>query len=64
MIKNVALFFPATDEKTPYKQLVQNETFFFVNFFFIFLHKHYYIYTNKILIQVHKIHFLLYINNG
>ena len=37
---------------------------FFVNFFFIFLHKHYYIYTNKILLQVHKIHFLLYINNG
>ena len=33
-------------------------------FSFIFLHKHYYIYTNKILLQVHKIHFLLYINNG
>ena len=26
MIKNVALFFPATDEKTPYKQLLQYET--------------------------------------
>ena len=26
MIKNVALFFSATDEKTPYKQLLQYET--------------------------------------
>ena len=26
MIKNVVLFFPATDEKTPYKQLLQYET--------------------------------------
>ena len=37
-------------------------SFFF--FFFYYLHKHYYIYNNKILLQVHKIHFLLYINNG
>ena len=41
-----------------------NPFVFFFNFSFIFLlHKHYYIYTNKLL-QVHKIHFLLYINNG
>ena len=26
MIKNVALFFSATDQKTPYKQLLQYET--------------------------------------
>ena len=44
-----------------------NAVFFFfvvVNFSFIFLHKHYNIYTNKILLQVHKIQFLLCINNG
>ena len=49
----------ATDKKN-YRPV---SLFCFV-FFFIFLHKHYYIYTNKILLQVHKIHFLLYINNG
>ena len=37
---------------------------FFCEFFLYFLHKHYYIYINKIPLQVHKIHFLLYINNG
>ena len=39
------------------------QQFFFSLFFFI-LHKHNYIYTNKLLLQVHKIHFVLYINNG
>ena len=33
-------------------------------FFFFFLNMHYYIYTYKLLLQVHKIHFLPYINYG
>ena len=37
--------------------------FFFI-FFFIFLILFKHIYTNKLLLQVHKLHFLLYINNG
>ena len=43
---------------------VGSSSFFsFLSFFFLFfLHEHYYIYTNKLLLQVHKIHFLPYIH--